>query len=315
MSRKKPSPFSFESTVRSFVSETSAEKKDFLMVALDVVVMPERQPRCYFDAEAMDKLVASIREHGILSPLVVRPTADDRYELVAGERRYRAARTLGLEKVPVVVRQLTDQEAGEVALLENLQREDLNPVEETEGVLALLSQKLNQSREQAIALLQKAAHPDRNSVNNVIHSREWETVEETFARIGSLTPSSFRSNRLPLLNLPEDVLDAVRRGQIEYTKARVIARVKDASQRQELLAAAIADDLSLSAIQKQVKQINPPRSRKSSKKALVFEKRIDTVCERIKKAQVWKDTEKEKQLEALLGALEELLDNGKKKKS
>jgi ParB family transcriptional regulator, chromosome partitioning protein len=160
MTPKKPASFSFESTIRSFVSDTAAHKKVSVMVALSEIALPVQQPRFYFDARAMEDLVASIRQHGILSPLIVRPFEEGRYELVAGERRYQAAQIVGLKEVPVVIRELTDAQAYEVALLENLQREDLNPVEETEGILTLLAQKLNQSREQAIALLQKAAHPE-----------------------------------------------------------------------------------------------------------------------------------------------------------
>lgn len=307
MSSKKPKPFSFESAVESFVSESAAGKKGFLRVAVEAVVLPERQPRFYFDARAMEELVASIRQHGILSPPLVRPLSDERYELVAGERRYRAARALGLSEIPVVVRHLTDEQACEVALLENLQRQDLNPVEETEGILTLLERKLSCSREQTIALLQKAAHPHRDSVNNVIHSSEWQTVERTFAELGRLTPASFRSNRLPLLKLPEEVLQALRRGEIEYTKARAIARVGDETSRRELLAAAIAGDWSLSEIRKQVKQLAASEPKRSGK-ARGMEKRLDAVCDRIKAARLWQEADKREQLETLLVRLERLLE-------
>ncbi len=100
------------------------------------------QPRRYFDPDQQQKLIASVRQHGILEPLIVRPVAGDRYELVAGERRYRAAVALHLEEVPVVIRDLSDTDALQIALIENLQREELNPLEETEALLELLGVKL-----------------------------------------------------------------------------------------------------------------------------------------------------------------------------
>ena len=89
--------------------------------------MPKKQPRRYFDPDRQAQLIKSVQEHGILEPLLVRPLADGLYELVAGERRYRAAQELGLKEVPVVIREFDDKQALQVALIENLQREDLNP--------------------------------------------------------------------------------------------------------------------------------------------------------------------------------------------
>jgi ParB family chromosome partitioning protein len=105
----------------------------------------------------MQSLVKSIKQHRILSPLLVCPKGEDLYELVAGERRYRAAISAGLDEVPVVIWELTDEDALQLALLENLQREDLNPLEETEGILQLLALKLNQSSEAASNRAKSAA--------------------------------------------------------------------------------------------------------------------------------------------------------------
>lgn len=102
-----------------------------------------RQPRKRFAEESLKELADSIREKGLLQPLLVRPQGDG-YELVAGERRYRAALMAGLQEVPAVVKDLTDREALELALVENLQREDLSPVEEARGYQALLEMGLTQ---------------------------------------------------------------------------------------------------------------------------------------------------------------------------
>ncbi|NJO94561.1 MAG: ParB/RepB/Spo0J family partition protein [Hydrococcus sp. RM1_1_31] len=100
------------------------------LVSLKDINLPQQQPRRYFDEQALQELISSIKQHGILQPLLVRPLSSGGYELVAGERRYRAAMESELTEVPVVVRELNNSEALQIALIENLQREDLNPVEE-----------------------------------------------------------------------------------------------------------------------------------------------------------------------------------------
>ncbi len=225
------------------------------LVLISQICLPHKQPRRYFDHQAMEELVESVRQYGILQPLLVRPKGNNKYELVAGERRYRAAVSVGLAEVPVVIRELADEEALQLAILENLQREDLNPIEETEGLLQLLALKINGTPEAVITLLNQAAHPERNTVDNVIHSEEWRLVTEVFAAVGKFSPESFRTNRLPLLNLPNEVLDALRQGTIAYTKARAIARVKNESQRQVLLESAIKENLSLAQIKERITNI------------------------------------------------------------
>lgn len=105
------------------------------LVPMDQIQVQPGQPRRYFGQEELQALAASIREHGVLQPLLARPLENGAFELVAGERRLRAAREVGLAEVPVVVRKMSASQATELALLENLQREDLNPVEETDAML------------------------------------------------------------------------------------------------------------------------------------------------------------------------------------
>src|SRR4028118_2019383 len=107
---------------------------------LDQITLPTTQPRRYFDPQAMQSLVESVKSEGILQPLLVRPVGE-KYEVITGERRYRAAIEAELTQVPVTVREMTDDQAVQYALIENLQREDLNPVEQTEGLLNLLDRK------------------------------------------------------------------------------------------------------------------------------------------------------------------------------
>ena len=105
---------------------------------LEEIVPNKEQPRKTFDETALEELAESIRQHGVLQPLLVRPLPGGGYQLVAGERRYRASRIAGLREVPVVIRELSDVETMEIAIIENLQREDLNPIEEAEGLQALI---------------------------------------------------------------------------------------------------------------------------------------------------------------------------------
>ena len=220
------------------------------MIVIARIRLPAQQPRRYFDPQKMEQLVLSVKEHGILEPLLVRTLDEsDFYELVAGERRYRAAKEAGLTDVPAVIRNLTDEQAVQLALIENLQREDLNPIEETEGVLQLLALKLEMSVDEIPKLLYRMQHQAKGKVaHNVMGSSENEAVQAVFASLGTMTWESFVNNRLPLLNLPEDVLEALQQGKIAYTKAQVIARVKNEEQRRDLLKEAITQDLSLAQI-------------------------------------------------------------------
>ncbi len=262
-----------------------------------------QQPRRYFDPEKLNQLVESIKQHGILEPLLVRSTAHGKYEIVAGERRYRAATMLGLTEVPVVIRDFSDQEALQVALIENLQREDLNPIEETEGILELVAIRLQKDVEYVITLLSQAAHPERNSVDNVIHREEWQVLQKIFDTVGRFTPESFRTNRLPLLNLPVDILNALREGKIAYTKAREIARVKDEDQRSQLLQQAIAKELSLNEIKAAIKELTPEPDLTPEK---VMAQRWSEIGKRFQQGKVLSDRKKRDRITKLLDELEKL---------
>ncbi len=149
----------------------------------------KEQPRKTFDEKALRELANSIERNGVLQPLLVRPMADGSYQLVAGERRWRASRLAGLTEVPVVIKEMSDEQAMEIALIENLQREDLNPIEEAEG-LYLLIERYNL------------------------------TQEEAAARVGRSRPAI--ANALRLLNLPEEVRNMTKDGKISAGHARAL---------------------------------------------------------------------------------------------
>nr|WP_241374269.1 ParB/RepB/Spo0J family partition protein [Thermus arciformis] len=216
-------------------------------------LVPSAQPRRRF--ENLEALAESIREKGVLQPLLVRPLGDGKYAIVAGERRYRAARMAGLSEVPVRVVELSEKEARLLALVENLQRDDLNPYEETIGVLALLSEDLGRSVEEVVGLLERMRKEKRGVVaHNVVGSPEAQRVEEVFRALGRMSWESFVQHRLPLLSLPEDLRAALEEGAIPYTAALELKKVKDEPSRKALLEEARAG-LSLRELKARVREV------------------------------------------------------------
>ena len=273
-------------------------------VNIDKIRLPAQQPRRYFDPEKLSQLVQSVKEHGILQPLLVR-AVNGEYELVAGERRLRAAKAAGLTEVPIISKELSDHQTLQIALLENLQREDLNPVEETEGILELLCIELDVNSGEVISILNQVANAKKRGLDlteNV--SRQLEIIESVLSGVGRFSAESFRTSRLPLLNLPDDVLEILRQGQLEYTKARAIAKLKDDGERRELLDKVLNENLSLSEIKQLVKELTPGKT--TPKETL--NAKYSEIGKRLKNAQVWEDVKKTKKLEKLLSDLEQLLE-------
>lgn len=290
-----------------FSEEEPSTTPNKTTIPLTQICIPQTQPRRYFDPEAMEFLRASIEKDGILQPILVRPLGDQ-YELVAGERRYRAASSLNLAEIPVVIKELSDHEAYLIALTENLQREDLNPIEETEGILSLLSLKLNCSEQEVISFLQHLDHQERGhlkanseSAHNVMGK---EIVETVFQGLG-LTWQSFLKNRLPLRNLPSELIDELKDGNLAYTKALAIAKIKDESTRKELLKIAITEKLSLTEIKEKIKELTS----KTETKTITPQSKTKELWKKINQQKPWEWTDKRKQKkwEKIFQQLEELL--------
>jgi ParB family transcriptional regulator, chromosome partitioning protein len=275
---------------------------------LDLIVTSASQPRRYFDPEKLEQLTQSVKEYGILEPLLVRSLDDERYELVAGERRYRAATAAGLTEVPVIIKELTDPQALQIALIENLQREDLNPVEETEGILQLLGIQENIAVDEVISRLYRMYNEVKGNVNssnpNVRVNKFDDSVKAIFDSLGRMNWESFVKNKLPLLKLPKDILAALRNGQIEYTKAKAIAQIKDEAAQKELLEDALANSLSLSQIKERVSAVKPVKEKEE------LQSRLEVTYKEAKKSkQLWQDPKKRKKLESLLAQLEKLIES------
>ena len=200
-------------------------------------IEPNRlQPRKDFDEEAIASLADSIKDHGLLQPIVVRPYGRA-YQIVAGERRWRAARVAGLGEVPVVIKEFSDSEAMQIALIENLQRENLNPVEEALGYREL--------------------------------SEKYDMTQESIAEMTGRSRSAV-TNAIRILGLPDEVLEMIRNGQVSTGHAKVLLALDDEKTIKEL-AAQVADGvLTVRALENAVKSL------KSEKKGKTPPKKTDT---------------------------------------
>lgn len=194
----------------------------------------KEQARKQFDEAALSELADSIAQHGVLQPLLVRPLIGGGYQLIAGERRWRASRIAGLTQVPVIIKELSDDEAAVISLIENLQREDLNPVEEALGFASLIKD---------FSL----------------------TQEEAAKRVGKSRPVV--ANALRILKLPEKVLDLVRENKLSAGHARAIAAVEDEKTVLLIAETVVAKGLSVRATEKMVKALTAEKKAPSTKRA------------------------------------------------
>lgn len=176
-----------------FAENSSLEGEGTVTVRIDEIEPNRDQPRKEFDSGALAELAESIAQHGVLQPLLLRPMVSGGYRIVAGERRWRASRMAGLQEVPAVVREMTDGEEMLFALIENLQREDLSPLEEAKGYQQLIDV-------------------------------QGMTQEEAAAAVGKSRPAV--ANALRLLNLPEDIQAMVERGELSAGHARTLLSFK-----------------------------------------------------------------------------------------
>ena len=202
-----------------------------VFVSLDDIRPNSAQPRKVFDQEALQDLAASIREHGVIQPVLLRP-AKTGFELVAGERRWRAARLAGLKQIPAIVRELTDRQNMFYALIENMQREDLNSIEEARGMEEMMS---------AFGLNQ----------------------EETAKTIGK--SRSYVTNALRLLRLPQDVQDMVMDGRLSAGHARAIAGLEGEALQLEAAVKCVENGWSVRQVESYTGEQKKPAKRRKSR--------------------------------------------------
>ena len=192
------------------------------------------QPRQSFDDGAMTELADSIAQHGVLQPILVRPLLSGGYQIVAGERRWRASRMAGLTTVPAVIRDLTDSEVMQLALIENLQREDLKPLEEANGYKMLMD--------------------------------NFEFTQEEIAKtVGKSRPAI--TNALRLLNLPEDMQNMLERGEMTAGHARTLLSFKNEDQMKAAARRVTMEGISVRELEKMAKRANEEKPEKADKPA------------------------------------------------
>ena len=201
----------------SLFDENSSDNEGAITLNLNDIEPNRDQPRKDFDETALSELADSIAQHGLIQPIVVKPNLDGRYSIIAGERRWRASRMAGLTEVPVVIKEADEQTLMEIALIENLQREDLNAVEEALGYKALIDE----------------------------HGFSQEEVAKS---VGKSRPAV--ANALRLLKLPDNIMEYLKDGKISAGHARALLTLENEELMTELADEIVAKDLSVRQVEK-----------------------------------------------------------------
>ncbi|HFI0464243.1 TPA: ParB/RepB/Spo0J family partition protein [Streptococcus suis] len=217
--------------------ETPSDQEVVISLDLADIRSNPYQPRKNFDQEALQELADSIKQSGVFQPIIVRQSAVKGYELIAGERRVRASRLAGKETIPAIIRQLNEEQMIEIAILENLQREDLSTMEEAEAY-HLMMEKLNL------------------------------TQNDVAERMGKSRP--YIANYLRLLSLPEKVKTWVNEGQLSMGQARTLLSVKDKSKMVELARRVMEEQLTVRQLEELVAQINQDKEKQAPEKPKVL---------------------------------------------
>ncbi len=206
-------------------SSSKVDKSSVDLIDLNVIKTNPNQPRKVFDEDALNELASSIKLHGVIQPIVLNDNGDGTYLIIAGERRYRAAKKAGLEKIPAVVKNYTDRQIKEIAIIENLQREDLNPIEAARAIKQLME--------------------------------EYKLTQEAVAeRIGKSRPNI--ANVLRLLTLYPDVMTMVEEGKLSAGHARALVVVEDHLLQLKLANQAVKDKWTVRDLEKAVKKLQHP---------------------------------------------------------
>ncbi len=220
-----------------FIENDSEDNSGSVTLKISEIEPNREQPRKEFDEKALSELAESISKHGLLQPLLVRPLTLGGYQIVAGERRYRACRMAGITEVPVIIRELSDTETMEIALIENLQREDLTPLEEAQGYRVLMDE----------------------------HGFSQEEVAKS---VGKSRPAI--ANSLRLLKLPESISEYLKDEKITAGHARALLMLDDEALMKELAEEIINKDLSVRQVEKICKKNPKPQKEDAPEKKPSF---------------------------------------------
>ena len=217
----------------SVTKKEESEEKGISFININEIKPNQNQPRKSFNEEKLEELAASIIENGLIQPVILRK-ADKGYEIVAGERRWRACRKAGLKEIPCIIREFTDEQNMLIAIIENMQREDLNPIEEAEGLNQMI-------------------------VNFGM------TQEQVSKSVGKSRP--YITNALRLLKLPSEIREMLLKNQLSAGHARAIAGIGDTEKQIQLAEYVIREELSVREIEKIIKEENASKKKISRKKA------------------------------------------------
>ena len=198
------------------------EKEEVVQLYLDDIIPNRFQPCEIFDERALKELAVSIREHGVIQPIIVRSVQNGKYEIIAGERRYKASALAGLTKIPAIIRNLDDKESSKVALLENLQRKNLNPIEEARTYQKILE----------------------------IDQMTQEELAKTMGKSQSAV-----ANKLRLLSLPDDIQKSLLKEQISERHARALINIPDSKKQKEMLKKIIDNKMSVRSVEEEIKRL------------------------------------------------------------
>ena len=310
------------------------EQEQIIEIPIEKIVSPQIQARTWINVVKVESISKSAKVYGILQPILVVPLDDGTYELVYGKHRIEAIKQLGQEKIKAISKNLTQSERLEIALIENLQREDQNPIDETLGILNLAMLKLDCDESTARVCFNELFYRQTGREKNTRVStganmtQEQLSVVETILERFNLTVKTFITHKLPLLECHDEIIQAIREGKIAYSKARVIDRVKPDKFRAKLLNCAINSNLSrelLSKISKiediklaiklldqiELENLTPEEIQKQIKENKPvkndLQKRYSKAILKLNKNQtIWQDKSKQKELEQLITKIEKL---------
>ncbi len=258
------------------ITDKTDEKEKIIEIPLTKILISRKQPRHTFNEEKLNELALSIKEHGVVQPIIVRAVEGGKYELVAGERRWRACKLLGIEKIPALIRNVTEKETSEISLIENIQREDLNPIEEATAYKTLMEEyKLTQ--------------------------------EEVSKRVGK--SRSFIANAVRLLNLPEQVRTMVNQGVITAGHARALIALPEGKEQEEIAKKIVLKELSVRQAERVVRNIvekKEEKKKKSSKRDPAVQELEEKLIKRFSTKVIIRHTERKGKIEIEYYGEEEL---------
>lgn len=263
------------------------------LLPLSALVANPRQPRRFFDPASLQQLAESLKVQGVLQPLMVRPLNAGHYEIVYGERRWRAAQLAGLAEVPALVRELSAAEAEIISAVENLQREDLNRYDEVIYKLRLVAQLFEIKSDEAVQLLKQLRAQPGSQPEQVAQ------LEHLFAQLGREQWRSFVTNGLPVLRLPALIAQAVQNGTLDYSKAVLLARAPQ-QHHKALLKRVIDKQLTHTELREALAKLEPTPSTQTAP--------LDTVKRQLSARRLSQlSADRRQRAETLLSELAELL--------